>query len=110
MTEKFVTIITSTPELVAASSALHSTPEFLAWFDALTDEDIAGQIASDPDSLWELDGPEWEGIVPNPNPPAPPAHRPELLAAYEAAHAAAPRHLEPAAADETAQMLVRAAE
>jgi hypothetical protein len=30
-----------------------ATPEFLAWFDALTDEDIAAQVASSPDA--ELD-------------------------------------------------------
>ena len=32
-----------------------ATPENLAWFDALTDEDIAAQIASNPDAAPELD-------------------------------------------------------
>ena len=31
-----------------------ATPENLAWFDALTDEDIAAQIASNPDAAPEL--------------------------------------------------------
>lgn len=35
-----------------------ATPENLAWFDALTDEDIAAQIASNPDAAPELTD-EW---------------------------------------------------
>ena len=102
-----MTIVTGTVEMAAASHALTNTPEHLAWFDALTDEDIAAQLASDPETAWELEHEPWIGIVPNPNyRPAPP-RRPDLLAACEAAFAAAPRHLEPAAPGETAEVLVR---
>ena len=34
------------------------TPELLAWFDGLTDDDIAAQIADDPDMAPELDD-DW---------------------------------------------------
>jgi hypothetical protein len=34
------------------------TPERLAWLDSLTDDDIAAQIASNPDAAPELDD-EW---------------------------------------------------
>ena len=34
------------------------TPELLAWFDGLTDDDIAAQIAADPDMAPELDD-DW---------------------------------------------------
>lgn len=34
------------------------TPELRAWFDALTDDDIAAQIADDPDMAPELDD-DW---------------------------------------------------
>ena len=34
------------------------TPELLAWVDGLTDDDIAAQIADDPDMAPELDD-EW---------------------------------------------------
>jgi hypothetical protein len=50
--EKIVTI--SVDEARAAAEAW-ATPENLAWFDALTDEDIAAQIASNPDAAPELD-------------------------------------------------------
>ncbi|MES2137282.1 MAG: hypothetical protein V4502_09535 [Pseudomonadota bacterium] len=35
-----------------------ATPENLAWLDSLTDEDIAAQIASNPDAAPELTD-EW---------------------------------------------------
>jgi hypothetical protein len=35
-----------------------ATPENLAWFDSLTDEDIAARIASNPDAAPELTD-EW---------------------------------------------------
>ena len=43
-----------------AEAAVHAwaTPENLAWFDALTDDDIAAQIASNPDAAPELTD-EW---------------------------------------------------
>lgn len=43
-----------TPERLAAARAW-MTPERLAAFDAMTDEDIAAQIASNPDAAPELD-------------------------------------------------------
>ena len=58
MTKKSEDTVTVTPEMVAASIAEMNTPEFLAWFDALTDEDIAAQIASNPDAAPELTD-EW---------------------------------------------------
>lgn len=55
MTGKPANIVTVTPEMVAAALAEMSTPEKLAWLDALTDEDIAAQIAENPDAAPELD-------------------------------------------------------
>ena len=57
MTRKSENIVKVTPERLAAAQA-QITPEFLAWFDALTDEDIAAQIASNPDAAPELTE-EW---------------------------------------------------
>ncbi len=57
MTEKSENIVQVTPERLAAARA-EITPEFLAWFDALTDEDIARQIAENPDAAPELTD-EW---------------------------------------------------
>ena len=37
-----------------AAAKAEITPEFLARFDALTDDDIAAQIASNPDAAPEL--------------------------------------------------------
>jgi hypothetical protein len=54
MTKKYENTVEITPERLAAARA-EITPEFLAWFDALTDEDIAAQIASNPDAAPELD-------------------------------------------------------
>ena len=54
MTEKSKNTIVITPEMLAKDEA-EITPEFLAWFDSLTDEDIAKQIADDPDVAPELD-------------------------------------------------------
>ena len=54
MTEKSEDIVQVTPEMLAEARA-RITPEFLAWFDALTDEDIAAQIAANPDAAPELD-------------------------------------------------------
>ena len=57
MTKKSENTVKVTPEVLAAARA-EITPEFLAWFDALTDEDIAAQIASNPDAAPELTD-EW---------------------------------------------------
>ena len=54
MTGKSENTVRITPERLAAAQA-EVTPEFLAWFDALTDEDIAAQIADNPDAAPELD-------------------------------------------------------
>ncbi len=51
------TVRMSREEAVAAAKAW-ATPENLAWLDALTDEDIAAQIASNPDAAPELTD-EW---------------------------------------------------
>ena len=58
MTQKPENTVTVTPEMVEAAIAEVNTPEFLAWFDALTDEDIAAQIADNPDAAPELTD-EW---------------------------------------------------
>ena len=50
------TIIVTDDMLAKAEAEI--TPEFLAWFDALTDEDIAAQIAANPDAAPELTD-EW---------------------------------------------------
>ena len=47
-----------TLEEARAAAEAWATPENLAWFDALTDEDIAAQIASNPDAAPELTD-EW---------------------------------------------------
>ena len=57
MTAKPENIVKVTPERLAAARA-EITPEFLAQFDALTDEDIAAQIAANPDAAPELTD-EW---------------------------------------------------
>lgn len=54
MTEKAETIVTVTPERLEAARR-RVTPELLAWLDSLTDEDIAAQIAANPDAAPELD-------------------------------------------------------
>lgn len=55
MTKKSETIVTLSVEEARARAALWATPENLAKFDAVTDEDIAAQIASNPDAAPELD-------------------------------------------------------
>ena len=57
MTGKSENTVAVTPERLAAVRA-EITPEFLAAFDAMTDEDIAEQIASNPDAAPELTD-EW---------------------------------------------------
>jgi hypothetical protein len=57
MTKKSENTVKVTPEMLAAARA-EITPELLAWLDALTDEDIAKQIASNPDAAPELPD-EW---------------------------------------------------
>jgi hypothetical protein len=57
MTKKSEDTVKVTPELLAAARA-EITPEFLAWFDSLTDEEIAAQIADNPDAAPELTD-EW---------------------------------------------------
>ena len=47
-----------TSEQARASALEWATPENLAWLDSLTDEDIAAQIASNPDAAPELTD-EW---------------------------------------------------
>ena len=54
MTGKSEDIVTVGPEELAEART-RITPELLAWFDALTDDDIAAQIASNPDAAPELD-------------------------------------------------------
>jgi hypothetical protein len=54
MTKKSPNIVKVTPDLLAKARAW-MTPERLAAFDAMTDEDIAAQIASNPDAAPELD-------------------------------------------------------
>ena len=54
MTKKSPNIVKVTPERLAEARAW-MTPERLAAFDAMTDEDIAAQIASNPDAAPELD-------------------------------------------------------
>jgi len=54
MTAKSENIVTVGPDELAAARA-QVTPELLAWLDALTDDDIAAQIAANPDAAPELD-------------------------------------------------------
>ena len=58
MTKKSENIVTLTTDEARAAAKAWATPENLAWFDALTDEDIAAQIASNPDAAPELTD-EW---------------------------------------------------
>ena len=58
MTKKSENIVTLTTDEARAVAKAWATPENLAWFDALTDEDIAAQIASNPDAAPELTD-EW---------------------------------------------------
>ena len=55
MTKKFENTVIVTPESLKAAIAAMSTPEALARYDAMTDEDIAALIASNPDAAPELD-------------------------------------------------------
>ena len=57
MTKKSPVTVQVTPELLAEAIAW-MTPERLAAFDALTDADIAAQIADNPDAAPELTD-EW---------------------------------------------------
>jgi hypothetical protein len=58
MTKKSENIRQVSREEADAEAKAWATPENLAWFDALTDEDIAKQIADNPDAAPELDD-EW---------------------------------------------------
>lgn len=58
MTEKSEHIRRVSLEEARAAAKAWATRENLAWFDALTDEDIAAQIASNPDAAPELTD-EW---------------------------------------------------
>ena len=58
MAEKSENTVKVTREMAEEAAREMATPEFLAWFDALTDEDIAAQIASNPDAAPELTD-EW---------------------------------------------------
>ena len=58
MTGKSENIVRITLEEARAAAKAWATPENLAWFDALSDEDIAAQIASNPDAAPELTD-EW---------------------------------------------------
>jgi hypothetical protein len=55
MTKKSENIVTLSVEEARARAKAWATPENLAKFDAMTDEDIAAQIASNPDAAAELD-------------------------------------------------------
>ncbi len=57
MTEKPENTVEVTPDVLAEAKAW-MTPERLAALDALTDEDIARQIADNPDAAPELTD-EW---------------------------------------------------
>ena len=57
MTKKSPDTVQVTPERLAAAIAW-MTPERLAALDAMTDEDIAAQIADNPDAAPELTD-EW---------------------------------------------------
>lgn len=54
MTAKSENIVIVGPDELASARA-KVTPELLAWLDALTDDDIAAQIAANPDAAPELD-------------------------------------------------------
>ena len=58
MTKKSEDTVRITREEARVAAKAWATPENLAWFDALTDEDIAAQIASNPDAAPELTD-EW---------------------------------------------------
>lgn len=58
MTENSENIRRVSLEEARAAAKAWATPENLAWFDALTDADIAAQIASNPDAAPELTD-EW---------------------------------------------------
>ena len=55
MTKKSENIMTISIEESRARAKAWATPENLAKLDAMTDEDIAAQIASNPDAAPELD-------------------------------------------------------
>ena len=55
MTKKSENIVTISIEESRARAKAWATPENLAKLDAMTDEDIAAQIASNPDAAPELD-------------------------------------------------------
>jgi len=55
MAKRYENTVTVTPERLKAAIAEMSTPEALARYDAMTDEDIAAQIESNPDAAPELD-------------------------------------------------------
>ena len=58
MTEKLENAVTVSHEEAVAFAKEWATPENLAMLDAMTDEDIAAQIASNPDAAPELTD-EW---------------------------------------------------
>ena len=58
MIEKSENIVRSSHEEALAAAIAWATPENLAALDAMTDEDIAAQIASNPDAAPELTD-EW---------------------------------------------------
>lgn len=58
MTEKSENIRRVNHEEALEIAKAWATPENLAWFDSLTDEDIARQIAENPDAAPELTD-EW---------------------------------------------------
>lgn len=58
MTEKPENIRRVSREEAEAAARAWATPENLAWLDSMTDEDIARQIAENPDAAPELSD-EW---------------------------------------------------
>lgn len=58
MTEKSESTVRVSLEEARAAANAWATPENLAWLDSLTDEDIAAQIAGNPDAAPELTD-EW---------------------------------------------------
>jgi hypothetical protein len=54
MKKKSENTVRITIEEARAAAKAWATPKNLAWFDAMTDEDIAKQIADNPDAAPEL--------------------------------------------------------
>ena len=58
MTEKSENTVVATPQMIAEATAWVLRSENLAALEAMTTDDIAAQIAANPDAAPELDG-DW---------------------------------------------------